>query len=93
MLESELDYNQYIPDEEGMYPKPVYGVKTERIEDILRCISVPEESSLMQGLLELSTELSMAQETTFPQPILDQFAVKLMKCMNMDHLPEVVRNY
>ena len=44
----------------------------------------------MQTVIELSSELSMAQDTTISQRFLDQLVVPLIHCLDMTPFPDII---
>jgi len=44
----------------------------------------------MQGVIDLSTELSIAQDTAISQQVLELFVPALINCLKMTAFPEIV---
>jgi hypothetical protein len=49
-----------------------------------------DPSRIVTTVMELSTELSMAQESTIPSQVLDKLVLPLIKCLNMEAIPDIV---
>lgn len=44
----------------------------------------------MQAVIELSGELSMAQDTAIPQQVLNELSNHLVKCLTMEAFPDIM---
>ena len=49
-----------------------------------------DEVKIMQGVIDLSTELSVIQDSALSQSVLEQFIPPLLDCLNMSAFPEIV---
>ena len=56
-------------------------------------IKSDSEPRIMQGVIDLSTELSMAQENTLSQFSSDQFIPSLVLCLQREAFPDIMRIY
>lgn len=67
------------------------GPMPENYKQLLEHIKSGDEIQIMQAVMDLSTELSMAQETAISQQTLEQFIQPLLNCLKMASMPDIIR--
>ena len=65
---------------------------SEKFQALLNQLKSGDEVIIMQGVIDLATELSMAQDTAISQQVLEQFLPPLIDCLKMNAFPEIVCN-
>ena len=64
----------------------------EHMKKVFVNLNSEDPSQIMTTVMELSSELSMAQESTISPQILEQLVSPLIQCMGMDIIPDIVCN-
>lgn len=57
---------------------------------LLEQLQSGDEIKIMQGVIDLSTELSVVQDNDLSQQVLEQFVPALINCLKMSAFPEIV---
>jgi len=57
---------------------------------VLENLNSGDPSCIISTVMGLSTELSMAQESTIPSQVLDRLVLPLIKCLSMQAIPDIV---
>ena len=60
------------------------------INKLIEAFKANKKEEIMPIVIELSTELSMAQEATIPPNILEELAAPLVYCLKIDSSPDIV---
>jgi len=60
------------------------------IKNVMDAFNSGDPSQIMSVVIELSGELSMAQETTIPPHFIDQLVAPLVQCLKMDGSPDII---
>ncbi len=91
-LEGEVpNFEDYRPTPEELAGSAPKG-PADRSKMLTEALQQGDESSVMQVVIELSSELSMAQETTISPQTLDQLVAPLVQCLGTQHSPDSTRN-
>ena len=67
------------------------GAMPENYKQLLDHLQSGDEIRIMQAVMDLSSELNMAQETAISQQTLEQFVQPLLNCLKMTSLPDIIR--
>lgn len=97
LTEEELQYQDYINQvaeqnrsgEEYEIGRP--GTSTNKMKQILAWLKSKDEGNILQAVIELSSELSMLQDSSVTQMYLDQLVPPLIECLKKEDFPDVVR--
>ena len=79
----------YDPEYKSNYLKQPMN---DHMKSVFVSLNSGDPSIIMTTVIELSSELSMAQETTISPQILEQLVGPLIQCMSMDLTPDIVCN-
>ena len=60
------------------------------INQLIEAFKANKKEEIMPIVIELSTELSMAQEATIPPNVLEELAAPLVYCLKIDSSPDIV---
>jgi len=91
-----LEYFQQLAENHGDFlgylsgstaPAEVNG----KFKVLLDQLKSKDEVKITQGVIELASELSMAQDSALSQSVLEQFIPPLIDCLKMNAFPEIVR--
>lgn len=69
------------------------GAMPEKFKQVLEHLNSGDEVRIMQAVMDLSTELSMMQETAISQHTLEQFVPPLINCLKMVAFPDIMRKF
>ena len=67
------------------------GGMRERYKQLLEGLKSGEEARMMQAVIDLSSELSMAQDSAISPHTLEQFVQPLVEALKKDAFPDIVR--
>ena len=69
------------------------GPTAERLQQLLKGLQSGDNSLMTQALMELASELSMTQDSTMSQRVLDQLVGPLLQCLDVTGFPNILSTW
>lgn len=69
------------------------ALSSTHIKELLAAIESDDVSKISAAAMQLSSELSMLQDSSIPSFVLDQLVSPLLRCVSMNHSPDVVCSF